>query len=31
LAAAAEAQGYSLAQLEQMLGIEGSGGAKKNG
>ena len=31
LAAAAAAQGYSLDRLEQMLGMDGNGGAKKNG
>jgi hypothetical protein len=31
LAEAAAAQGYSLDRLEQMLGIEGGGRAKKNG
>jgi hypothetical protein len=31
LAAVAEAQGYSLESLERMLGMDGSGGAKKNG
>ncbi len=31
LAAAASAQGYSLESLERMLGMDGNGGAKKNG